>query len=93
MIQIGVYTTFCQEEGILKFRGPRMGRWIRRGRIWRFLGRPDFRSRGLKMNVLKGFGTSGRKNRGAQKRQILPRQIQHPILGPLINDTFAKLSQ
>ena len=50
-----------------------------------FLGRPDFPSRGLKMLVLKGFGTSGRKIGEAQKRQIQPRRIQPPILGHLIS--------
>ena len=27
-----------------------------------FLGRPDFQSRGPKILILKGFGTSGRRN-------------------------------
>ena len=48
-----------------------------------FLGRPDFQSRGPKILILKGFGTSGRKFGAPQKRQIQPRQIQPPILGPL----------
>ena len=36
-----------------------MGGQIRRGRIWRFLGRPNFQSRGAQM--FKGSGTSERK--------------------------------
>ena len=42
-------------------RGPRMGRWIRRGWIWHFWGAPISQSRSVKMLVLKGFRTSGRK--------------------------------
>ena len=50
-----------------------------------FLGRPDFQSRGPQICLfLKGFGTSGRKIRPPQKRQIQPRRIQPPICGPLI---------
>ena len=48
-----------------------------------FLGRPTFPSRGPKTLILKGFGTSGRKSGAPQKRQIQPRRIQPPILGPL----------
>ena len=48
-----------------------------------FLGRPDFESRGPKILVLKGFGASGWKIGAPQKRQIQPRRIQPPILGPL----------
>ena len=38
-----------------KVRGPRMGGWIRRGWIWRFLGLPDFQSRDPKILISKGF--------------------------------------
>ena len=53
-----------------------------------FLGRPDFQSRGPKIVVLKGLGTSGRKIGAPQKRQIQPRRIQPPILGPLTFGRF-----
>ena len=52
-----------------------------------FLGRPDFQSRGSKILVSKVFGTSGRKIGAPQKRQIQPRRIPPPILGPLIRRT------
>ena len=48
-----------------------------------FLGRPDFQSRGPKMLVLKGLGTSGRKIGAPQKHQIQPRRVQPPTLGRL----------
>ena len=35
-----------------------MGGQIRRGRIWRFWGAPNFQSRGPKYLFLKGLGTS-----------------------------------
>ena len=60
---------------IKTIRGPQMGGQIRRGRIWRFWGRPNFQSRDPQIPFLKGFGTSGRKIGAPQKRQIQPRQI------------------
>ena len=50
-----------------------------------FLGRPDFQSRDPKTLILKGLGASGGKIGAPQKRQIQPRRIQPPILGPLID--------
>ena len=38
------------------------------------------------MRILKLFGTSGRKSWRPQKREIQPRRIQPPILGPLIGE-------
>ena len=56
-----------------------------------FLGRPDFQSRGPQMLVLKGFRTSGLKIGAPQKRQIQPRRIQPPILGPLKLNRFVRI--
>ena len=53
--------------------------WLNLG----FLGRPDFQSRVPKNACFKGFGNSGLKIGAPQKRQIQPRRIQPPILGPL----------
>ena len=69
------------------FRGPRMGGWIRRGRIWRFWGAPIFSPEVPKYQFLKCFGTSGRKIGAPQKRQIQPR-IQPPHLQ--LSDPFGK---
>ena len=41
-----------------------MGGQIRRGRIWRFLGRPNFQSRGPQIPIFKGFGDLWTENRG-----------------------------
>ena len=57
------------------------------------LGRPDLQSRGPKILVLKGFETSGWKIGAPPKRQIQPRRIQPPILGPLNRRRVAILSQ
>ena len=48
-----------------------------------FWGRPDFQSRGPKMLISKGLGTSGLKIGAHQKHEIQPRRIQLPTLGPL----------
>ena len=68
-----------------KFRGPRMGvldpSWL----DFAVLGHLDFQSRGPKILIFKGFGTSGRKIDSPQTREIQPRRIQPPILGPLTN--------
>ena len=56
-----------------------------------FLGRPNFQSRGLKILMLKGFGASGRKIGVPPKREIQPRRIQPPILGPLKHRQVAGL--
>ena len=48
-----------------------------------FSGRPDFQFRGPQILVLKGLGSSGWKIGAPQKRQIQPRRIQAPMLGPL----------
>ena len=50
---------------------------------------PNLQSRGPKIPVLKGFRTSGLKIGAPQNRQIQPRQIQPPILGPLSLTTIA----
>ena len=63
-----------------KFRGPRMGGWIRRGWISRFWGHPDFQSRSPKILILKGLGASGLQIGVPQKRKIQPRRIQPPPL-------------
>ena len=47
-----------------------------------FLGRPGFQSRGPKILILKGFGTSGRKIGAPENREIQPRRIEPPSLGP-----------
>ena len=44
-----------------------MGGQIRRGRVWRFLGRPDFQSRGPQIPIFKGFWDLWTENRGAPK--------------------------
>ena len=38
-----------------------MGGWIQRGWVPGFWDHPDFLSRGPKILILKGFGTSGQK--------------------------------
>ena len=65
------------------FRGPRVGGWIRRGWISRCWGAPIFSPEVPKYLFFKGLGTSGRKIGAPQKRQVQPRRIQPPILGPL----------
>ena len=47
-------------------------------------GAPRFQSRGPRILILKGCGTPGLKIGAPQKPQTQPRQIQPPILGPLI---------
>ena len=64
-------------------RVPRVRGWIRRGWVSRFCGRRDFQSRGPQLFILKGLGSSGLKIGAPQKREIQPRRIQPPILGPL----------
>ena len=44
-----------------------MGDQIRRGRIWRFWGAPNFQSRGRQISVFKGFWDLWTENRGAPK--------------------------
>ena len=65
------------------FRGPQMGRQIRRGWIWRFGGPPIFRPEVPKPLKNRYLGTSGLKIGASQKRQIKPRRIWRPICGPL----------
>ena len=55
-----------------------MGGWIHRGWVWRFW----VASRGPKILILKGFGTSALKIGAPQKRQIQPRRIQPPDSQP-----------
>ena len=53
-----------------------------------FLGRPDAQSRGSKILILKGFGTSALKIR-APKSETQPRQIQAPCSRPSEIDVSA----
>ena len=70
--------------GFLILRRRKLGAWIRRVWILRLWGAPIFRPEVPKPFKNKYLGSSGLKIEAPQKREIQPRQIQLPILGPLI---------
>ena len=61
-----------------------MGGRIRHGGIWRFLGRPNFQSRGPLIPNFKEFWDLWTGNRGAPKTPNSTTTDLTPICGPLI---------